>query len=293
MIVFIVDIVTNMEVIDEQEELDISSSLDSSIHHITSNLDMRTSSWTHTMDDSPVRMSFYFPNKLLEQNTDKTNDGLKTAQVTDIVGRAMETYNSLSSWKKLRLYEYIFSAVILLICLLRNDLLSMCILFILCNHGYSTAMMIPHYCYSWILIIVSFFMVCRYLVQLPIVNQCVDNEGYYYFTISNACTSTTAPLLNAYQPLQLLGLLRRDDVNRSIASTMISDILIVLCVIVMRSLLKRSGLWKFSLGYHVFTEMKQPKASMDLEECTSSVLNSSQRIRSYSVDPDHRRFLSQ
>lgn len=244
-----------MDVINEQEELDTSSSLESSVHHFATSVDTRSPLWADSKEDVPIRLSFYFPNQLDKESVQKESDSINTAQATDIVGRVMETYNHLSSWKKIQLYELIFSIIIVFICFVRNDLVSICILLILCNHGFSTAMMIPHYCYSWILFITSFFMICRYFVQLPIIKQCVDNEGYYYFTVSKMCSATTTPLIDAYQPLHIIGLLRRDDYNRKIASSILSDIMIVLCVVVMRSILKRSGLWKKSLGYYVLSEV--------------------------------------
>lgn len=65
------------------------------------------------------------------------------------------------------------------------------------------------------------------------------------------CSADNVPNLDAFQILQLLGLLKRDDYNFSIVSSIASDIVIVIMVIIMRSMLKKSGLWKSSLNYSV------------------------------------------
>ena len=182
---------TGMETIDEQEELD--TPLQSSVYHTTSvSTDSRSTTWTDPSikATSPIRLSFYNPNKLRNQqrensrNKDSLSDSVvNTAQSTDLLGVAAETYNSLDSWKKLKLYEFIFCFILVISCYYRSDLIGLLILYVIFAHGCTSALMIPHYCYSLILCLTAFSMVCRYIIQLPFFRQCVDNDGYYYLTV--------------------------------------------------------------------------------------------------------------
>lgn len=183
----IVDQPRSLDVVDEKEELDTAASLDASVCHYASySSDPRTISWADSPYQSDVHLSFYYPNKLNSNPSGlKRNDeSINTTKSTDWLGMAMEAYRKLTTWKKLKLYEVLCSVVILCTCLIRQDVVSILILFIMCNHGFSSAYMIPHYCYLWILSIAALSMVCRYVIQLPIINQCVDNDGYYYLTVS-------------------------------------------------------------------------------------------------------------
>lgn len=69
------------------------------------------------------------------------------------------------------------------------------------------------------------------------------------------CPATNIPIIDAYQPLQLIGLLKRDRYNRLISSTLLSDVVIIACVIVMRSMLKRHGLWKQTIAHSVISKV--------------------------------------
>lgn len=183
----IIDQTRSLDVIDENEELDTTASLDSSVCHYASySTDPRTISWADSPYQSDVHLSFYYPNKLTSKPSGlkRSDESVNTTKSTDWLGMAMEAYRKLTTWKKLKLYELLCSFVILCTCLIRQDIVSILILFILCNHGFSSAYMIPHYCYLWILSIAALSMICRYVIQLPIINQCVDSDGYYYFTVS-------------------------------------------------------------------------------------------------------------
>lgn len=54
-----------------------------------------------------------------------------------------------------------------------------------------------------------------------------------------------------FQPLSLLGIVKRSNKRGIGIISMKSNVIVIACVMVMRSLLKKAGLWKRSIEYHV------------------------------------------
>ena len=83
---------------------------------------------------------------------------------------------------------------------------------------------------------------------------------YYYsitqFDLQEECSATNIPLVDAYQPLHLFGLLQHDSYNQRIITGMDSDLFILVAVIIMRSLLKRNGIWNYSLNYYILQAVR-------------------------------------
>lgn len=130
--------------------------------------------------------SFYKPNRRkreLESEEEWNEDtNKKTVESTDILGLALDFYNRLTDWRKLKLYELFFILILITICIREHDLASMLELFILCVLALPSSLMIPHWCYSFYLIVECVSMAIKYCVQLPFFRQCVNDSGQYYIT---------------------------------------------------------------------------------------------------------------
>lgn len=66
------------------------------------------------------------------------------------------------------------------------------------------------------------------------------------------CTAESAEIESSlFQPLSLLGIVKRSNKRGIGIISMKSNVIVIACVMVMRSLLKKAGLWKRSIEYHV------------------------------------------
>ena len=66
------------------------------------------------------------------------------------------------------------------------------------------------------------------------------------------CTAESAEIESSlFQPLSLLGIVKRSNKRGLGIISMKSNVIVIACVMVMRSLLKKAGLWKRSIEYHV------------------------------------------
>ena len=66
------------------------------------------------------------------------------------------------------------------------------------------------------------------------------------------CTAESAEIESSlFQPLSLLGIVKRSNKRGIGIISMKSTVIVIACVMVMRSLLKKAGLWKRSIEYHV------------------------------------------
>ena len=66
------------------------------------------------------------------------------------------------------------------------------------------------------------------------------------------CTAESAEIESTlFQPLSLLGIVKRSNNHGIGIISMKSNVVVIACVMVMRSLLKKAGLWKRSIEYHV------------------------------------------
>ena len=66
------------------------------------------------------------------------------------------------------------------------------------------------------------------------------------------CTAESAEIESSlFQPLSLLGIVKRSNKRGIGIISMKSNVVVIACVMVMRSLLKKAGLWKRSIEYHV------------------------------------------
>lgn len=70
------------------------------------------------------------------------------------------------------------------------------------------------------------------------------------------CTAESAEIESSlFQPLSLLGIVKRSNKRGIGIISMKSNVIVIACVMVMRSLLKKAGLWKRSIEYHVLRNL--------------------------------------
>lgn len=142
--------------------------------------------------DPPISLSFYFPNILKsarkninppsEQKDDKSVDS------TDVIGLVAQLFSRLKAWRKLQLFETLFVIIICILCVMRHDLFSIIELFIVLTLGMSYSLMIPYWVYKSLLVISTLSITSKYLVQLPLFNQCVNSNGImeFFFLVDSA-----------------------------------------------------------------------------------------------------------
>ena len=136
----------------------------------------------------------------------------------------------------------------------RRDIFIVLILVVVVTLGLQTSVMIPHSCYRIIMIITAFSMIVKYTVQLPVFNQCISSDGIAYLTFLTTCKETGTINDNAFQPLSLIGI-KTTGTGQPVGS-LFFDIVLMMSYIVMRSLLKRNGVWEKSINYYVLKRVK-------------------------------------
>lgn len=133
----------------------------------------------------PISLSFYFPNilssvrKNINPSTELKED--KSVDSTDVIGLIAQFFNRLKAWRKLQLFETLFVIFICILCVMRHDLFSIIELLIVLTIGMSYSLMIPYWVYKSLLVVSTISITSKYLVQLPLFNQCVNSDGIMEF----------------------------------------------------------------------------------------------------------------
>ena len=204
--------------------------------------------------DNQIHLSFYYPlmkrfqTKVKHDMTSESEEEEEDSS-NDMIAIALRYYHHMSVYKKIRFFETIFLILLLFMTIGRHDIFIVTILIIVVTLGLQTSIMIPHSCYRIMMIITSFSMIVKYTVQLPVFNQCSNSDGIAYLTFLTTCKETGSINENAFQPLSLIGI-KTTGTGQPVGS-LFSDIVLMMLYIIMRSVLKRNGVWEKSINYYV------------------------------------------
>jgi hypothetical protein len=209
--------------------------------------------------DNQIHVSFYYPfvkrfHNELKHEIFSESESEEEDTSNDMIAIALRFYHRMSVSKKIHFFETIFLILLLMMTIGRRDIFIVLILVVVVTLGLQTSVMIPHSCYRIIMIITAFSMIVKYTVQLPVFNQCISSDGIAYLTFLTTCKETGTINDNAFQPLSLIGI-KTTGTGQPVGS-LFFDIVLMMSYIVMRSLLKRNGVWEKSINYYVLKRVK-------------------------------------
>lgn len=114
------------------------------------------------------------------------------------------------------------------------------------------------------------------------------------------CTAESAEIESSlFQPLSLLGIVKRSNKRGIGIISMKSNVIVIACVMVMRSLLKKAGLWKRSIEYHVLRnvwddvggdvqELNRKRDAEKQEERSPLVAEQTEGVEANALSPDEK-----
>ena len=114
------------------------------------------------------------------------------------------------------------------------------------------------------------------------------------------CTAESAEIESSlFQPLSLLGIVKRSNKRGIGIISMKSNVIVIACVMVMRSLLKKAGLWKRSIEYHVLRnvwgdvggdmqELSRKRDAEKQEERSPLVAEQTEGVEANALSPDEK-----
>lgn len=114
------------------------------------------------------------------------------------------------------------------------------------------------------------------------------------------CTAESAEIESSlFQPLSLLGIVKRSNKRGIGIISMKSNVIVIACVMVMRSLLKKAGLWKRSIEYHVLRnvggdvgsdvqELNRKRDAEKQEERNPLVAEETEGVEANALSPDEK-----
>ena len=114
------------------------------------------------------------------------------------------------------------------------------------------------------------------------------------------CTAESAEIESSlFQPLSLLGIVKRSNKRGIGIISMKSNVIVIACVMVMRSLLKKAGLWKRSIEYHVLRnvggdvggdvqELSRKRDAEKQEERNPLVAEQTEGVEANALSPDEK-----
>ena len=114
------------------------------------------------------------------------------------------------------------------------------------------------------------------------------------------CTAESAEIESSlFQPLSLLGIVKRSNKRGIGIISMKSNVIVIACVMVMRSLLKKAGLWKRSIEYHVLRnvwgdvgsdmqELNKKRDAEKQEERSPLVAEQTEGVEANALSPDEK-----
>mgnify|MGYP004488371549 FL=1 len=114
------------------------------------------------------------------------------------------------------------------------------------------------------------------------------------------CTAESAEIESSlFQPLSLLGIVKRSNKRGIGIISMKSNVIVIACVMVMRSLLKKAGLWKRSIEYHVLRnvggdvggdvqELSRKRDAEKQEERNPLVAEETEGVEANALSPDEK-----
>lgn len=114
------------------------------------------------------------------------------------------------------------------------------------------------------------------------------------------CTAESAEIESSlFQPLSLLGIVKRSNKRGIGIISMKSNVIVIACVMVMRSLLKKAGLWKRSIEYHVLRnvggdvggdvqELNRKRDAEKQEERNPLVAEQTEGVEANALSPDEK-----
>lgn len=114
------------------------------------------------------------------------------------------------------------------------------------------------------------------------------------------CTAESAEIESSlFQPLSLLGIVKRSNKRGIGIISMKSNVIVIACVMVMRSLLKKAGLWKRSIEYHVLRnvwddvggdvqELNRKRDAEKQEERSLLVAEQTEGVEANALSPDEK-----
>ena len=114
------------------------------------------------------------------------------------------------------------------------------------------------------------------------------------------CTAESAEIESSlFQPLSLLGIVKRSNKRGIGIISMKSNVIVIACVMVMRSLLKKAGLWKRSIEYHVLRnvggdvegdvqELNKKRDAEKQEERNPLAAEQTEAVEANALSPDEK-----
>ncbi|KAK8805823.1 hypothetical protein WA158_002479 [Blastocystis sp. Blastoise] len=171
-----------------------------------------------------------------------------TAKLT-LLQRFKQWLNTFNKWEILSYSQYIYLIILIIYTAARNDIFSWFLLIYTYCFAILDSIHITKEYYIVVLWANAFWLVLKFIIQTPLVCQCVTNS-VWTLNISPLCGSYTLDSESlSYNPLYMIGLYKTDNVyHPPFMGDFIYDLILFIYICFHMGLLKKYGLWGDSIS---------------------------------------------